>query len=104
MKKEPAEIEEICADGLAKLYDESFGGKDKGRYRISAKLLRDLAGRRRLYEDDVRDIGRAMMQRGLVLIDMDGFFVVLSAGTFTNYRRANENCLTLARRPTGRMS
>jgi len=79
----------VVADRLAALYN----GQDNGRYRIAAKLVRALAGRRRLYEDDVRDLSRAMIERGFVLIDMDSFFVVMSANTFVNYRRANEECL-----------
>lgn len=78
-------------DRLASLYGLRFGGKESGRYRISAKLLRELAGRRRLYEDDVRAVGRALFERGYVLIDMDTFFVVMSASSFVNYRRANED-------------
>lgn len=81
------------ADHLAGLYERSFGGKFKGRYRIAGKLLRQLAGRRRLYEDDIRELGRALLERGYVLIDMDSFYVVMSANSFVNYRRANEDSL-----------
>jgi hypothetical protein len=81
------------ADRLAALYEKKFGGKDKGRYRIPARLLRKAAGRSRLYEDDVRMLSRAMQEKGFVLIDMDSFFVVLSANSFVNYRRANEDML-----------
>jgi len=81
------------ADRLAELYAQPFGGKKTGRYRVAAKLVRELAGRRRLYEDDVRDLGREMLERGFVLIDMETFFVVLSANTFVNYRRANEDSI-----------
>ncbi len=83
----------VVADRLAELYSRSFGGKTSGRYRIAAKLVRKLAGRRRLYEDDVRTLTRALLERGFLLIDMEAYFVVLSASTFTNYRRANEDCL-----------
>ena len=83
----------VAADRLAALYDESFGGKSKGRYRISVKLVRQLAGKRRLYEDDIRILTREMLERGYVLIDMDSFFVVMGANTFVNYRRANEDLL-----------
>ncbi len=81
------------ADRLESLYSRAFGGKAKGRYRISAKLVRDIAGRKRLYEDDVRALTRAMLERGYVLVDMESFFVILSANTFVNYRRANAECL-----------
>jgi hypothetical protein len=87
------ELAAKVADRLCHLYDQPFGGKDRGRYRVAAKLVRELAGRRRLYEDDLRALARAMLERGYVLIDMDSFFVVMSTNTFTNYRRANEECL-----------
>ncbi len=78
------------ADRLASLYERPFGGKEKGRYRIAMKLMRQLAGRRRLYQEDVQNIARALLERGYVLIDMDSFFVVMSANSFVNYRRTNE--------------
>ena len=84
---------ETTADHLARLYGRAFGGKDNGRYRIAAKLVRQLMGRRRLYEDDVTALRRDLFERGYVLIDMESYFVVMSANTFVNYRRANEDCL-----------
>lgn len=84
-----------AVEKLVALYDQPFGGVGKkgGRYRIPAKLVRQIAGRRRLYEDDVQELTRAMLESGFVLIDMDSFFVVTSTNTFVNYRRANEDCL-----------
>ncbi len=81
------------ADRLAGLYGRAFGGKPSGRYRIAAKMVREIAGRRRLYEDDVRVLARAMLERGYVLIDLESFFVVMGANLFVNYRRANEDAL-----------
>jgi hypothetical protein len=73
------------------MYGEPFGGKVSGRYRISAKLLRQLARRRRLYADDIQLLSRAMLERGYILIDMETYFVVLSASNFANYRRASDD-------------
>lgn len=89
------ELEHIthAADRLAELYEKAFGGKRSGRYRIPAKLVRELMKRKRLYEDDVQALGRALLERGFVLVDMDTFYVVLSANAFVNYRRANEDML-----------
>lgn len=83
-----------AADRLAALYEQPFGGKPKGRYRVAVKLVREMTGRRRLYEDDVRELARAMIERGYVLIDMDSFFVVMSANAFVNYRRVNEEAVS----------
>lgn len=77
------------AKRLTALYAKKFGGKETGRYRIPSKIVRDMAGRRRLYAEDVQTLTRAMLEEGYVLIDMDSFFVVLSANAFVNYRRAN---------------
>jgi hypothetical protein len=89
------ELENIsnAADRLAELYDIGFGGKKSGRYRIPAKLMRELVQRQRLYEDDIQALGRALLERGFVLIDMDSFYVVMRANAFVNYRRANEDLL-----------
>lgn len=80
---------DVVADRLVQLYSEAFGGKENGRYRISAKIVREMAGRRRLHEDNVRDLSRALYQKDFVLIDLDSFFVIMSVNAFTNYRRAN---------------
>ena len=85
---------DAVADKLVALYAEPFGGKTSGRYRIAAKLLRQLFDCRRLYENDVRMLTRALAQRGYVLVDMDAFFVVMAANTFVNYRRANEDSVS----------
>lgn len=84
----------MVADRLAALYSEPFGGKKTGRYRISARLLRELFRCRRLYEDDVRVLTRVLAQQGYILVDMDNFFVVMAANTFVNYRRVNEDSLS----------
>ncbi len=78
---------------LASLYMKSFGGKPSGRFRISAKQLREMTGRKRLYPDDIQILSRAMLEEGFILIDMDTFFVILSANTFVNYRRASAEAL-----------
>ena len=84
---------DVVADELARLYDVSFGGKERGRYRISAKHLQRLAGRRRLYPEDNLAIARALFERGYVLLDMESFFVVLSQKTFASYRRVNQSAI-----------
>jgi hypothetical protein len=81
------------AERLQHLYAESFGGKASGRYRIPEKLLKDMMGRKRLYPEDRIALTRALFERGFVLIDMDSFFVVMSANSFVNYRRVGKEAL-----------
>lgn len=78
---------------LAGLYDRSFGGKESGRYRVSPKMLRNIAGRRRLPESFIRDLTDEMFELGLVFLDMETFYAVASARTFASYRRLGESSL-----------
>lgn len=89
-------IIDATTDILASLYARNFGGKVSGRYRISRKIVGGLLGRRRIYADDIQNLTRAMLEKGFVLIDMDSFFVVLGAGSFANYRRANQDCIPVS--------
>ncbi|MCT8161920.1 hypothetical protein [Pseudoruegeria sp. SHC-113] len=82
---------EDTAEKLAALYSTEFGGKPSGRFRIPEKLLREMMGRRRLYESDITALSRALLERGHVLIDMDSFYVVMSANSFVNYRRVGKD-------------
>ena len=84
---------EPTAERLIQLYERPFGGKHNGRFRISAKHLRQLSGRRRLHESDISDLCRTLYQSGFILIDLDTFYVVTSSRTFNNYRRVGEACL-----------
>lgn len=83
----------LIAKELAALYEQPFGGKDRGRFRISTKLMCELAGRRRLYAEDVLAIGRELFELGYVIIDMETYFAVLSQRTLRSYRRVNADPL-----------
>ncbi len=81
---------QAAASQIVELYEQPFGGKPRGRFRISMKHLREVTGRKRLYESDINDLSRALNELGFALIDMETFFVVLSHRTFTSYRRVND--------------
>ncbi|MDH3968417.1 MAG: hypothetical protein OEU56_15480 [Rhodospirillales bacterium] len=86
--------ERLVAERLASLYEEKFGGKLRGRYRISMKQMRALTGRKRVPGADIRSIGEELFELGYVLIDLETFFVVLAQSTFRSYRRVSDSCLT----------
>ena len=91
MEDRPTERQ--VAETLAALYERSFGGKERGRYRVSMKHMRALTGRRRVSEEAVREIGRELFELGYVLIDLETFFVVLAQRTFRSYRRVSDAAL-----------
>ncbi|MDH3232347.1 MAG: hypothetical protein OEQ29_02390 [Alphaproteobacteria bacterium] len=84
---------DAIADCLLRLYDQEFGGSRRGRFRISMKLMKKIAGRGRLHSTQLRAVADEVFERGLVLVDLETFFVVLSQRTFVNYRRVNEASL-----------
>ena len=87
------------AEALAALHERSFGGKARGRYRVSMKHMRALTGRRRVPEAAVREIGRELFELGYVLIDLETFFVVLEQRTFRSYRRVSDDALEALSNP-----
>ncbi|WP_323779044.1 hypothetical protein [Leisingera sp.] len=53
-----------AADALARLYVRGFGGKALGRYKIPQKLLQELCGKRRFYEEDITTLARVLLEKG----------------------------------------
>lgn len=78
---------------LAALYERGFGGKERGRYRISMKHMRALTGRRRVTSEVLQGIGEELFELGFVLIDLETHFVILAQRTFNSYRRVSDACL-----------
>lgn len=85
--------ERQVAAQLAELYGQGFGGKQRGRYRVSMKHLRVLTKRKRVPSAVLRKIGEELFELGYVLIDMETFFVVLAQRTFTSYRRVSDGAV-----------
>lgn len=92
MQDRPSERQ--IAERLAALYEDKFGGKDRGRYRISMKQMRALTDRKRVPAEVIGQIGEEMFELGYVLIDLETFFVVLAQGTFRSYRRVSDSCIS----------
>ena len=78
------------ASKLVSFYEQPFGGKPSGRFRVSPKNLRRLMQRRRITDDYLKMLAEEMFELGFVFYDMETFYVVTSARTFTNYRRLSD--------------
>ena len=85
MNKQPTPYE--IASKLVSFYDQPFGGKPSGRFRISPKNLRKLASRRRISDDFVRQLTEVLFEMEYVFVDMETFYAMTSARTYNNYRR-----------------
>jgi len=78
---------DALADILVRLFAERFGGASSGKFRISRKFLRQLAGRRKLPDDYLAVLAEHLFEAGFVLVDCESYFVVLSQKQFASYRR-----------------
>lgn len=78
---------------LAELYERGFGGKERGRYRVSMKHLRVLTKRKRVPAEVLGKIAEELFELGYVMIDMETFFVVLAQRTFASYRRVSDGAV-----------
>ncbi len=88
----PPTIPEI-AEKLSTLYERPFGGKPSGRYRISPKMMRKIAGRKKLPDSFIHELTTEMFELGFVFLDMESYYAVASARTFASYRRLGEASL-----------
>ncbi|MEI7795961.1 MAG: hypothetical protein WCI06_04910 [Methylococcaceae bacterium] len=83
MIKQPEEVAEF----LSEIYEHQFGGKKRGRYKISRLNLRALSGRRTLKESIVEEIKYyASENHGLVMNDLGDEFSVIELDVLYNYR------------------
>jgi len=76
------------AETLADFHEESFGGKIKGRYQITRKLMKELTGRKFLRQDFLDQITEHLYDLNLTLIDLAGdTFIVIPTKILEGYRK-----------------
>jgi len=86
----PRKSSEEVAALLIRLFGERFGGVSTGRFRISRKYLRKLAGRRKLPDKYLRALADEVFEFGYVLVDCESYSIVLSQKQFSSYRRVTD--------------
>lgn len=92
MIKSPEEVSQFLSD----IYEKQFGGKKRGRYRISRINLRSLSGRKVLQESIVEAITyRALEDFGLVITDLGDEFSVIEIDVLRNYRAVPKSVLNM---------
>ena len=92
----PGARDQMCddvVDRLIALYEETFGGKQRGRYRISMKLMCRFFEQRRLWPEQIEALRRCLYERGSILVDLETYFAIVSQQTFVSYRRVNETAI-----------
>ncbi len=84
---------EAVAASLARLYDLEFGGKQNGRYRISRKFFHEVAGRRRITDEFMRNVADELYEASFVLIDLGTYVSVVSQSLTRNYRHVTKHAV-----------
>lgn len=88
MKVTQQRIEEVAHILNVEIYEESFGGKQRGRFLIDREQMRDLLGTSKLFESTLAKLYVACLDEGIVMIDLDGVFAFVEANLVAKYRKA----------------
>lgn len=89
MLKKPHEVVAL----LAELYEQEFGGKERGRFKIARSSLRRLMGNKRLRDSAISEIADAALDAGYILIDLGDYFAVVEEAVMLNYRPVPKSVL-----------
>lgn len=87
-------------DALIKISVSRFGGKDRGRFRLTVKELEIITGKRVIYEDFLGLVATEASQRGWLFARLDSTsHLFMKVGPLTGFRKvpkviAEENSIT----------
>lgn len=84
---------EEMATLLKQIYELEFGGKGRGRYKISRSNFRQLSKRRRLEESTIIRIIDEAFEEGLIVTDLGDYFSVVEHSVMANYRPVPKSVL-----------
>lgn len=84
---------EEVATLLASIYEEEFGGKRRGRFKISRSSLRRLAGRKRLEDSTISKVIDAALELGYVVSDLGDYLTIVEESVMLNYRPVPKSVL-----------
>ncbi len=82
-----------CADVLAQIYQQSFGGARSSAYRIQREDLKNITGRPVFHQTIIEDIADWLVEQGLILIDRDDYFVVTPPAMLDGLRKVPKDAL-----------
>ena len=76
---------------LSDIYETAFGGKERGRFRISRNNLKILADRKVIKQSFVDELKEEAWEYELVVVDLEDGFVVIDVNLLDSYRFAPKN-------------
>lgn len=82
-----------CADVLAQIYRQSFGDAQSGAYRIQRDDLKNITGRPVFHQTIIEDVADWLVEKDLILIDRDAYFVVAPPAMLDRLRMVPKDVL-----------
>lgn len=76
---------------LSDIYETAFGGKERGRFRISRNNLKILADRKVIRQSFVDELKEEAWEYELVVVDLEDGFVVIDVNLLDSYRFVPKN-------------
>ena len=86
------QVNEIVAR-IAVLYDHSFGEAQKSNLRIDREVMSRITGRKRLDAALLKKVAGKVQNKGMLLADIGGDFMVLTKDSFDTWTRPTESTL-----------
>lgn len=80
----------MVVECLENIISSDFGGKPKGRYRISRADLLMLSEKKTFNDEYIKKLQTKLQQEGLILIDLGAEFACLEEKPMTKYRKVTK--------------
>lgn len=78
---------------IKKIYELEFGGKSRGRFKISRSNFRQLSQRQRLEDSTIERIMDEALELGFIVTDLGDYFAVVDHKVMMNYRPVPKSVL-----------
>lgn len=78
---------------IKKIYELEFGGKSRGRFKISRSNFRQLSQRQRLEDSTIQRITDEAFELGFIVTDLGDHFAVVEHKVMMNYRPVPKSIL-----------
>lgn len=84
---------EKMAEIIEEIYEEKFGGKNRGRFQISRSQFRQLGGRKNLRDAFIDEVAEECLELGYILIPTGDIIAIIEESVVLNYRNVPKSIL-----------
>lgn len=81
------------AEIFEEIYEEKFGGKNRGRFQISRSQFRQLGGRKILRDAFIDEVAEECLELGYILISTGDIIAIIEEKVVLNYRNVPKSIL-----------